>query len=364
MKILFYFGHPSQYLFLRKTIWNLIEVGQSVIVLIKTKDVLEELIKSDGIPYRNILSVQRGTSKMDVFTSFIKRFFKLVPIVLKEKPSLLVGTDATLALLGRLTGVSCITTLEDDYDVIKNLARIAYPATTTILCPEICNVGKYGRKKIGYAGYMKLGYLHPNIFTPNIDKLKTYGLPEKFVLIRLARLSAHHDFGISGINEELLDEIILLTKKQGYTVFISSESPLHQKYHSYLLRVSPSDMHHVLFFASLFISDSQSMSVEAAILGTPSLRFSSFAGKISVLEELERKYMLTFGISPSSPHALLSKISELFSTEGIRETFENRREKMLNDKINVTSFLTWFLKNYPNSEEIMRNNPDYQLIFK
>jgi uncharacterized protein len=70
-------------------------------------------------------------------------------------------------------------------------------------------------------------------------------------------------------------------------------------------------MHHVLANASLLISDSQSMSVEAAMLGVPSLRFSSFAGKISVLEELEHKYKLTFGIDPSSPNKLLFKIEDI-----------------------------------------------------
>ena len=41
------------------------------------------------------------------------------------------------------------------------------------------------------------------------------------------------------------------------------------------------------------------MAVEAAMLGTPSLRFNDFAGKIGVLEELEHKYELTFAIPPS-----------------------------------------------------------------
>jgi hypothetical protein len=37
---------------------------------------------------------------------------------------------------------------------------------------------------------------------------------------------------------------------------------------------------------------------------------------------------------------------------------------MLNEKIDVTSFLTWFIENYPESEKIMKDNPDYQLNFK
>jgi predicted glycosyltransferase len=45
------------------------------------------------------------------------------------------------------------------------------------------------------------------------------------------------------------------------------------------------------------------MAVEAAMLGTPSVRFSSFSGKIRVLEELEHTYKLTVGILPSEPRS-------------------------------------------------------------
>ena len=36
---------------------------------------------------------------------------------------------------------------------------------------------------------------------------------------------------------------------------------------------------------------------------------------------------------------------------------------MLNEKIDGTAFLVWFVENYPESEKIMRSNPDYQNNF-
>jgi uncharacterized protein len=94
--------------------------------------------------------------------------------------------------------------------VIKNLAKLAYPNTQTILCPDVCQVGEHNNKKIGYAGYMKLGYLHPNVFKPDSEKLRKYKISSPFIIIRLARLSAHHDFGIKGMNKSLLDQLIQL----------------------------------------------------------------------------------------------------------------------------------------------------------
>lgn len=123
------------------------------------------------------------------------------------------------------------------------------------------------------------------------------------------------------------------------------------------------DIHHVMAYATILISDSQSMSHEAAMLGVPSIRYNDFAGRISVLEELETKYHLTFGISPDQTDKVFVKISELLSYQNLYEEFQYRRQLMLNDKIDVTAFITWFLENYPKSRKIMIQDPNYQFNF-
>ena len=106
------------------------------------------------------------------------------------------------------------------------------------------------------------------------------------------------------------------------------------------------------------------MAVEAALLGTPSIRFNDFAGKISVLEELEHKYGLTYGIPSSQPDRLYSTVRELLSMPSVRGEFQARRQVMLSEKIDVTAFFTWFIENYPESRRIMKENPDFQYRFK
>jgi len=365
MNYLFYFGHPSQYLFLRETIKRLQKYDNSNIsILIKTKDVLEKLLINDGYDYINILPRERGPSKLSIIVSLLRRELKLLPVLLQTKPDLLIGTDASLAQLGWLLNIHRITITEDDYSVIKYLANLTYPFTQTILCPQVCNVSKWEYKKAGYNGFMKLGYLHPNVFKPDDAIISQYGLAnDKFVLIRLARLSAHHDFGVKGIGGVLLDQLISIIQNKGYKVLISSEADVDEKFKPLLLRINPSDIHHILAKSSLLISDSQSMSVEAAMLGIPSLRYSSFAGQISVLEELEHVYKLTYGIKAGQESALLSKLNLLLDLENLSQVFQRYRQKMLADKIDVTSFLVWFLGNYPKSFEMMKDNPDYQWNF-
>ena len=48
----------------------------------------------------------------------------------------------------------------------------------------------------------------------------------------------------------------------------------------YRLSIDPKDIHHILFFADIFISDSQTMTAEAAVLGTPSIRYNDFVGRL------------------------------------------------------------------------------------
>jgi uncharacterized protein len=364
MKILIYFGHPAQYLFLREAIKRMMTDGIQVKILIKTKDVLESLLKADDLEYENILSQIRGKSKVSIALSLFQRSLKFIPIVLKFKPNLLIGTDATIAQIGKLFGINRITITEDDYEVIKTLGDLTYPFTQTILCPEVCDVGRWKEKKIGYKGYMKLAYLHPNVFKKDASTLQLYSFPEKYVILRLAKLTAHHDFGIKGLNNDILDRLLEIFKEKAYTVFISAEGNIETKYQKYLLKIKPEDMHQVLAYSSMLICDSQSMSVEAAMLGIPSIRFSDFSGRISVLEELEHVYGLTFGIKTVDDAGLLSKLNFLLNLKDLSMEFQSRRAKMLSDKINVTSFLVWFISNYPKSHQIMQEIPDYQNNFK
>lgn len=364
MRFLFYFGHPAQYLFFRDTI-NKLKINNlnTVLVTIKSKDVLEDLLKHDKLEYINIQPKERGFSKFSILFNLFKRFYKLLIISTKYKPEFLIGTDATIAYVGFLLRKTRITITEDDYIIIKNLAKLTYPITNWILCPEVCDVGNYCQKKIGYNGYMKLSYLHPDVFKPDNKILSKYNIKNKFIIIRLAKLTAHHDIGIKGISEEFLKEIIKIVEFQGYTVFISSEKKMENKFVGYQLKINPSDMHHLLYSSELLVSDSQSMSVEAAMLGIPSIRISDFAGCISVLNELEKKFGLTFGYKPNQLQPILNKINELLMDKDLKLTFQNKRINMLSQKINVNDFLFWLFSDFKKNSKLYKFNSENETNF-
>ena len=324
---------------------------------------LENLLKNDGVEYINILPKRRKSNKLSIAIAQLKKDISLARIIKNKKYHILLGTDPALAHIGKLFRIPSIITQEDDARIIPDYAWLTYPFTKHILSPISCNLGRWSKKKIAYKGYQKLAYLHPNRFIPNREKINNFVKEnEKFYLLRFADLSAHHDISIKGMSKEIARNIIKILTRYG-KVFISSEKPLEKEFQAYRSPFHINDIHHVIYYSELYIGDSQSMAVEAAMLGVPSIRFNDFAGRIGVLEELEKKYGLTFGIHSSKPQKLYNKINELLSISDLREVWKKKREQMLSGKIDVTAFIVWLIDKYPESINIIKNNPDIQNKF-
>ena len=82
------------------------------------------------------------------------------------------------------------------------------------------------------------------------------------------------------------------------------------------------------------------MAAEAAVLGTPSIRFSGFVGKLGYLNELEHTYGLTFGIPTAQPEKFLSTVKALIEQKDLKAKWQQKRRRMLDDKIDVNAFIT------------------------
>ena len=127
---------------------------------------------------------------------------------------------------------------------------------------------------------------------------------KKYFILRFAKLSAHHDTGKAGITTEIASRIIRKLKPLG-NVFITSERELEPEFERYRISIKPQDMHDALYYSEMFIGDSQTMAAESAVLGTPSIRYNDFVGKLGYLEELEHKYGLTYGIRTTEPRGII-----------------------------------------------------------
>ena len=345
-RIAVFLGHPAHYHMFKNMTAALEKEGVEVDYLVKRKDVLEQLVRESGHPYYMVRSKERtAKGKLGLMWSLLSMELKVTVYIVRRRPRLLIGTYAPV--ISHLTGVKMIVCCEDDTAVVPRFARTSYPYADAILAPVYCDGGRWDPKMTKYCGFQKLAYLHPNQFTPCWEvvapKLRQPQRP--YAIMRFSQLKAHHDNGVGGISNQLALSLIALLAPY-YDVYITSERPLPKDFEPYQLDIDPMDLHHWLAFASFYIGDSQSMAVEAAMLGIPGVRFSGFAGRIGVLEELEHHYGLTCAVPATQPQQLLDKVKELIAQPDLRDTFQRRRRLMLAENIDVTAFFTKVVEDY------------------
>lgn len=358
MNILIYLGHPAHYHLFKNVIKKLQDKEHNIHILIKKKDVLEDLLQSSGLEYKNILPEGRGDSKIGLLIGMLKREFRILTYAMFKRFDLYIGTSVELSHIGKLLGIPVINVNEDDAAVVPLYARLSYPLSSVILSPQSCNNGKWENKSIKYPGYHELAYLHPNHFIPEKKIVENYFSTSKpFFLLRLAQLNAHHDGGIQGLDRTFVAEIVNRLKPHG-NVYISSERALESEFEQYRIPINPKDMHHVLAFARIYIGDSQTMAAEAGVLGTPFIRINDFVGRIGYLKELEEVYRLGFGIRPRDKEKIFDVLNSLLGPEEIEVIFQKRRQKMLAEKKDMAIFMTWFIENYPKSIKDIKNDTE------
>ena len=180
-------------------------------------------------------------------------------------------------------------------------------------------------------------------------------------------MNAYHDILYETQKSFRTDDISLLIKHLEKTgrVYISPQGKLPTELEPYRLNIDLKDIHHVLYYADLFLGDSQSMAVESALLGTPTIRSNKWVihpHKVSILEELENRYKLLHSIAPGEINRVISKIDEIFQQPGFKTAWKEKRNRYFQEATDLTSYLFWYLTKYPNS--IDQSTKDESIIKK
>ena len=346
MRILFHLGHPAHFHLFKNVIKQLEYLGHESFILIKKKDILQELLDQSDLKYYNILPLGRKDGLLHIALGLIKQDFRLYKFCKKVKIDLLVGTSVSIAHVGMLMRVPAIIVNEDDANVVPLFSLLGYPFSSKIISPDVCDNGKWNGKSIKYNGYHELAYLHPNNFTPNKIIAKDYvntNIP--YFILRFAKLTAHHDNGINGFSVDIIAKVISILKPHG-NIYITSEKELDPLYEQYRINIDSINMHHVLSFADLYIGDSQTMAAEAGVLGVPFIRFNDFVGRIGYLNDLELNYKLGFGFKSYDHDQMINKITELLRLKNRKQLFLSRKAKMLSNKIDFAQYLSQLLASY------------------
>lgn len=357
MKVLFEICHPAHVHYFRNLIKLMKEQGDEVLVMAQNRGIIKQLLehyKIDFILFKNLPKNIYGKLAYIPITDLI--FYKHARTF---KPDILVGfAGAYISHVGWIMNRPRIVIDDTEHATISHLSYKSF--ASAILTPS-CFHKDMGKKQLRFNSYIEFAYLHPNYFLPKPTIFNTleFDPSKKNVIIRFVSWRASHDIGQSGLTFETKFNLVKALAEHA-NIMISSEEELPEELMKYKYRLKPEEMHDALAATDLFIGEGATMATECAILGTPAIYINSL--ECGTNTEQEEVYGLVYNFRTSE--GVIDKAVSLIQEEHLKEKHLERRKKLLNDKIDITAFLLWYLKNYPESSVMMKKDPTYQNRFK
>lgn len=356
MKILIDIGHPAHVHLFRPFAEEMLKDSKNEILFTcRQKEYEIELLKSANFNY--ISFGKHYKKKIWKMWGLVKFDIKMFLTSLRFKPDIYLSAGsmyaAQIAWLLRKPHIA----MEDT----GNMEQIKFylPFTSIIFSPYKLKQ-ELGPKQIMYNSFHELAYLSSKFFTPNesiYDFLKI-SKNEKFAILRFVSWDATHDVGQGGFTSEEKDEIVEYLSLN-YKLFISSEGKVPSKFEKYLIKIPPERIHDAMAFSHFVVSEGATMAAEAGVLGTPAIYVNSLRAANN--ENLE-EHQLVFNYR--SGKGVLQEIKEIENISNREVELNRRMHNFLEDKIDLTSLLVYFINNYPQSKDVFQRKLDFQFEFK
>lgn len=360
MRILIDIVHPAHVHLTKNFAHEMESRGHQVLVTCRQKEFIVQLLEAENLQFVSLGN--KYTTTVKKAWGLLRFVYKIWSISLRFKPDVYLSHGSMYAAFVSFLRRKPHISFEDTYNMEQ--IRLYRPFTDVILTGDYPHPLLSPKREVRMAGYHGLAYLHPNRFNPDESVLDELGVRkgEKYVVIRFVAWNASHDIGHTGISEENKRKAVEEFSKQA-RVFISSEKKLPDSLEKYRLPTHPAKIHHVIAFASLVFGESSSMAEEAAMLGVPSIFLDNESRWYT--KDIEKKYQLIYNLTESEADqkkAIQLGTSILSTTDSFQ--WKDKARTMLEEKIDVTAFVSWFIENYPESRKIMKTNPEYQYRFK
>ena len=359
MRILIDIGHPAHVHQFRNAIHLLEARGHDVLVTSRNKEVTFALLDKYSIPYVKVGDYANNNIKKAI--NMFKIDAELYSVTSKFQPDILIGGVGNVYIAHVSWLLRRPSILFNDTEHGKLQDQLSYPFTTTICTPS-CYTRDLGEKQVRYNGYHELAYLHPDRFTPNPAVLTEIGLTEgdPFIIVRFVSWDASHDVGQHGIR----DKVGLVKALEQYgRVLITSEGALPEELQPYQIRVSPEKLHDLLYYATLYVGEGATTASECAVLGTHAIYVNSLG--LGYTTEEDEKYHLVSDFSgrDCTDETILAEARRLLQNPDLRKEGKQKGEILVQDKIDVTAFMVWFIEHYPQSVDLMKSQPGIQQQF-
>lgn len=355
MRVLIDIGHPAHVHLFKNVAIEMQKKGHEFLFTCRQKEFEIELLEANGLKYQSF--GKKRTGLVGKALGMLEFDYKEWRTALKFKPDVFMSHGSIYAAHAAFATGKPHIALEDTYNFEQ--VNIYLPFSKYVLTADYKHPLSRHKKNISYNSYHELAYLHPNWFTPNPAVLKEAEVKEgeKFVILRFVSWMATHDVGHKGISFERKIEAIEKFSKYA-RVFISSEGELPEELKKYQLKIEPQNMHDLMAYASLLWAESFTMPAECSVLGTPSIIMHNT--RSLYLKEQEEKYDLCYNYTESDidQQKAIEKGVEILSQSDLRTSWQEKKNRLLQDKSDLSALLIWFLENYPESVDDLKSSSE------
>lgn len=330
MRLLVEFSHPAQVHKFKHVLRRLELRGATVKVLSRDKDVMLSLLDDLGFDHVCISRARKGY--LGTLAELLVREWRTFIAIFRFPPTLVLSAHSVaITHVAWLMRIPCVVHEDTEFATLQQRLYIPFASkivTTTSYYKD------WGPRQLRINSLEPLAYLHPSEFQPDSSILSKYGLSadEPYVVLRLIAWRALHDHGVSGLTPEEVAKLSTTIEASGIEkIVVSSENDQETPPLVGAINPAPQDLHHLLAFARLCVSESITVAGESAVLGVPTVLVNPL--EAGHTRELER-YGLIERILDKK--ALSDRVAAILADKGIGKTKAQARVRLLADKVSFT----------------------------
>lgn len=336
MRYLFFANTPAHVHMYRHAVDELEDQGHDVLVLARDYGCTIDLAEWYDLPYS--VYGYCDTSKGSLFYRLPGQYFRCIRDAWQFDPDLIFGVGAYAAHTGAILRAPTILITDSEPTGLDQ--AVSTPFAQSILTPDTFRKGLDGSHYV-FSGFKECAYLHPDVYSSDPTVRSELGVEpdEKYVIVRLNAFGSHHDVGKEGFTKSQRRQLVEALDERA-TVFVSDESGTleYDDIPAEPFDLHPARLHDALAGASLLVADTQTMTTEAALLGTPAIRSNSFVGESDMgnFVELEKEDLI---YNVAEFDEVLDRAKMLLDADGVGETWRRRRTEYMADKVNLTEVI-------------------------
>lgn len=341
MKFLIEIHHPAHVHFFRNIVPLLLSRGHAVLLATRDRppmlEMVESLYPSQTESFQAVcLSKIRSNNRFPL-GEMLERHLGLIRLLRTFRPHLVASLMGVYAQPTSFFRIPNVVFTDSEFQTLAHI--IAHPFASVVVTPR-CYRLKEGAKHRRYAGYHELAYLHPRRFRPNPEVLEEFNIPldRPFFFLRFSEWNTFHDVGLRAISPRERRFLLSYLAARG-TVRASFEGPIPEEFQKIAWRGPAIQLHDLLYYADLVLSEGATTASEAAVLGTPTFYINpTYRG---YLEEQQSLY----GLVSNHTHfqdawpALRDFLDSLVKNrDAVKKEYAERRKEMLRHSIDLSEW--------------------------